>query len=82
MYKKISVYEDWFALFQLPKGFEEAQEAHEVEGWFEFLDWPCENLETTSIWFLDSECFIKDIWEEQAGEEDEDIQFNWMFKQF
>ena len=81
MYKIISIYEDWFGLFQIPEGFEEAQEAHEVEGWFQFLDWACENLETTLVWFLDSDCFIREIGEENE-EEVEELILNWMFKQF
>ena len=64
MKKKLSVYEGGFAWFKLPEGFEEAQEAHEVDGGFNLFDWPCENSETNFIGFLDSEHFL-------LGEEEE-----------
>ena len=62
MKKKIAIFTrsigDWFAWFELPEGFEEAQEAHETDWGFNLLDWPCENPETNFIGFLDSEHFL------------------------
>ena len=80
--KILSVYEEWFAEFLLPEGFEEAQEAHEVEHGFNLLDWPCENLDSIFLWFVDSECFIKNVYEEEAEKEIEELILKWMFKQF
>ena len=58
MKKKLSIYEGGFAWFELPEGFEEAQEAHEEDCGFNLFDWPCENKDTQFIGFLDSEHFL------------------------
>ena len=69
MKKVISIWDEGFALFNLPEGFEEAQEAHEVEDGFNFLDWPCENKDTKFLGFLPRECWIRDIEEDEDDEE-------------
>ena len=69
MKKIISIFEEGFWEFELPEGFEEAQEAHEVEGWFNLLDGPCENVSTNFLWFVDKEYFISDAEEDDEEEE-------------
>ena len=68
MKKVISIWDEGFALFNLPEGFEETQEAHEVEDGFNMLDGPVENINTKYIGFLPRECWIRDIEEEEDEE--------------
>ena len=63
MKKIIYIYENWYWEFELPEEFAEAEEAHEVEGEgvFELLDWPCEDLESVNLGFIEDECLIRVI---------------------
>ena len=82
MKKIIPIYEEGFWEFELPEGFEEAQEAHEEDWGFNILDGPCENPKTTLIGFVPSECWLRDVEEEEEEDEELSIQFDWILKQF
>ena len=75
---KLSIFEEGFGWFKLPEWFENAQEAHPVEGWFNLLDGPAENQSTSQLGFVDWECLL----EEEEEEEELSIQFDWILKQF
>ena len=80
MLKKISVFEEGFGWFQIPEGFETAEEAHPTEGWFNLLDGPVENQSTNFLWFVDKEHFIEE--EEDEEEEKDEVELKGMLKQF
>jgi len=89
MKKVLSIWEGGFWEFDLPEKFSKAEEAHEVEGGFNFLDGPVENPKTRHIGFLPSEHWLRDISEEseedEEAEEDEEslnIKQSGMFRQF
>ena len=78
MRKIISIFEQNFWVFELPEGYENAEEAHPTEGWYNLLDGPCENPQTKFIGFVDAKSLISEILDVNfLTVELEGNQFNW-----
>ena len=58
--KILSVYEEWFAEFEIPEEFSEAEQANPTDGWFYLLDWDIDNVNSQFLGFVDSDRFIRE----------------------